>query len=267
MVRLVMGTSEVELLSNVQARCDDPQDPAPDADWQTEARVAADYGLLVLAGAGAEQSVARTKFGDTWAESFGCSDPLSGAGAAWPLPGPGKFDVHFFPLPARPPFPLFALTGPAVDAVRQGGWNLERGLGKAGLNPITQVEMRSTLHNGTWVTVLAETGDRVWISGLRLAENSRYEQISKRLLAAIADRATPWEVRALDVDGERRDILVLNLFSDDLPAGVTGPGLLAVTQIDDAQVTIIGEDPNTELRLSTIDPADLVAPRPRGESA
>lgn len=73
--------------------------------------------------------------------------------------------------------------------------------------------------------------------------------------------------RALDVDGERRDILVLNLLRDDLPAGVTGPGLLAVTQIDDAQVTIIGEDPNTELRLSTIDPADLVAPRERGESA
>lgn len=167
--------------------------------------------------------------------------------------------MQFFPLPTRPTFPVFTLTGAGLDAVRQGGWKLERGLGTGGPNPVTQVEVRSTLHDGTWVTVVAETGDREWIHGLRLAANSRYELIFTRLLAAIGDRAAPWELRALEVDGERRDILVLDLLSDAIPAGVTGPGLLAVTQIDDTLVTMIGEDPNVELTLSTIKPDDLLA--------
>lgn len=126
--------------------------------------------------------------------------------------------------------------------------------------------MRSILHDGTWVTVLAETGVRTWIPGLRLADNNSYGSTTERLLVAIADQVPPWQVRPLDVDGEQHDILVLDLFSDALPAGITGPGLLAVAEIGNTTITVTGTDPNVELSLTTIKADDLLALPERGRT-
>lgn len=56
-MRLVAGVVGTQLLSEMQARCDDVSDPAPDADWPAEARIAADFGLLVLTGTTSDQVV------------------------------------------------------------------------------------------------------------------------------------------------------------------------------------------------------------------
>lgn len=257
-VRLVSGVIGTELLSDVPVRCDDPQDPAPDTDWQTEARIAADFGLLVLTGAGNDQTVTRTQFGDAWAATLDPADPLARVEDRWPLPGPGKFEVEFFPL-TRPTFPVFALTGPTVASIRPGGWNLDLGFGQPGPNPVTQVEMRSTLRDGTFVSVQTATGERWALPALRVSDLSRHGAISERLLTAMADRSAPWQVRPLDVDGTRHAILVLDLLSDALPAGITGPGMLAVGQLDDTQITIICDDPTVDLSLTTIPADDLIA--------
>lgn len=259
-VRLVSGTTGTELLSEVQARCDDPVGKAPDADWQTEARIAADFGLLVLAGTGSDMTVARTPFGDAWAATVDPSKPLARVEDRWPLPGPGKFDVDFFPLTKRPTFPVFAVTGPAVASIRQSGWNLDLGFGQPGPNPVTDVEMRSTLHDGTAVSVQTATGERWALPALRLSDVSSYRSIAEQLLAAMADRSAPWQVRPLDVDGTRHEILVLDLHSDALPAGITGPGMLAVAQLDNTQITVICDDPNVDLALTTITVDDLLSP-------
>lgn len=264
-VRLVSGTTGTELLSDVQARCDDPEDPAPDADWQTEARIAADFGLFVLAGTGSDQTVARTQFGDAWAATFDPSDPLARVEDRWPLPGPGKCDVDFFPLTKRPTFSVFALTGPTVASIGQGSWNLDLGFGQPGPNPVTEVEMRSTLRDGTPVSVQTATGDRYALPALCLSDVSSYRSIAERLLAAMADRSAPWQVRPLDVDGTRHEILVLDLLSDALPAGITGPGMLAVGQLDNTQITVIYDDPNVDLTLTTIKADDLLAPSERSQ--
>ena len=260
-MRLVYGTIGTELLSAVQMRCDDPQDPAPNADWQTEALIAADYGLLVLTGADSDQTVTRTKFGDAWAATLDPTDPLARVKDRWPLPGPGKFEVEYFPLTKRPTFPVFALTGPTVASIRQGGWNLDLGFGQPGPNPVTQVEMRSTLRDGTFVSVQTETGERWALPALRVSDLRRHGVITERLLAAIADRSAPWQVRPVDVDGTRQELLVLDLLSDALPAGITGPGMLAVGQLGDTQITIICDDPTIDLSL-TIVPADDLLPQP-----
>lgn len=102
--------------------------------------------------------------------------------------------------------------------------------------------------------------------GLRLAESSSYWSIAERLLVAITDRLPPWQVRPLDVDGERHDVLVLDLDGDALPAGITGPALLAVAQIDNTQITVIGNDPTVELSLTPIEADDLLAPPERGRT-
>ncbi|MET3807357.1 hypothetical protein ABIB25_004380 [Nakamurella sp. UYEF19] len=75
----------------------------------------------------------------------------------------------------------------------------------------------------------------------------------------MADRSAPWQVRPRDVDGARHEILVLDLDSDALPAGITGPAMLAVSQIGDTQITIICDDPNVELNLTMIPTDDLLA--------
>jgi len=258
-VRLVSGIIGTELLSDVQVRCDDRLDPAPDADWQTEARIAADFGLLVLTGDGNEQTVSRTQFGAVWAATLDPTDPLAGVKDRWPLPGPGKFGVEFFPLTKRPTFPVFAFTGPAVASIRQGGWNLDLGFGQPGPNPVTEVEMRSTLRDGTFVSVQTATGKRWALPALRVSDPSRQAAITERLLAAVADRSAPWQVRPLHVDGTRQKILVLDLLSDALPAGVTGPGMLAVGQFDNTQITIICDAPTVDLSLTTIPAEDLLA--------
>ena len=259
-MRLVHGTTGTELLSAVQERCDDLEDRAPDADWQAEARTAADCGVLVLAGTGSDQTVTRTQFGDVWVAPFDPSDPLARVEDRWPLPGPGNFEVEFFPLTRRPTFPVFALTGPTVASIRQGVWNLQLGFGQPQKNPVTEVEMRSTLHDGTLVSVQTATGDRYALPALRLSDVSGYRLVAERLLAAIADRSAPWQVRPLDVDGTRHEILVLDLYSDALPAGIPGPGMLAVCQLDDTQITVICDKPNVDLTLTTITADDLLAP-------
>lgn len=260
-MRLVSGIIGTQLLSDVQARCDDSQDPAPDADWHTEARIAADLGLIVLTGAGRDMTVTRTHFGDVWAATLDSANPLARVDHRWPLPGPGKFEVEFFPLVKRPTFPILALSGPAVVAIRQGGWNMHLGFGRPASNPITEVEMRSTLGDGTTVSVQTAVGERWALPALRLADLGDYPAIAQRLLAAMADRSAPWQVRPLDIDGIRHDILMLDLLSDTLPAGITGPGLLAVGQLDDTQITIICDhDPPVDLTLTTITADDLLAP-------
>ncbi len=183
-MRWVSGITGTELLSDVQVRGEDPQDPAPDPDWQTEARIAADFGLLVLTGAGNDQTVTRTQFGDAWAATFDPTDPVARVHDRWPLPGPAEFEVEFFPLTERPTFPVFALTGPTVASIRQGGWNLDLGFGEPGPNPVTQVEMRSTLRDGTSVSVQTATGERWGLPALRVSDLSRHVVITERLLAA-----------------------------------------------------------------------------------
>ena len=74
----------------------------------------------------------------------------------------------------------------------------------------------------------------------------------------MADRSAPWQTRALQVDGTSRDILVLDLNSDLLPAGVTGPNMLALGQVGDSQITIVCDDPNVDLNLTTIPTEDLL---------
>ena len=169
-MRLVSGVVGTESLSGVQARCDDPSDPAPDADWQAEARIAADFGLLVLTGTGIDHIVTRTPFGDAWAARVGSSESVARADGRWPLPGPGKYEVDFFPLTKPPTFPIFALTGPNIAAVRQGGWNLELGFGQPSPNAVTQVEMRSTLRDGTTVSVQTATGERWSLPALHVSD-------------------------------------------------------------------------------------------------
>ncbi len=257
-MRLVSGVIGTELLSEVQARCDDFNDPAPDGDWQTEARIAADFGLLVLTGSGDDCTVTRTPFGDRWAATFDSSDPLATVDERWPLPGPGKFDVEFFPLTKRPTFPIFALTGPTVGSVRQGGWGLDLGFGQQGLNPVTEVEMRSVLIDGTPVSVQTATGERWALPALRLSDPSMYRAIAERLLAAMVDCSAPWQVRTVPIDGTSHEILVLDLNSDALPAGVTGPNMLAVGPVDGTQITIISDDSNVALNLTTIPVDDLL---------
>lgn len=263
---MVSGVIGTELLSEVQARCDDLNGPAPDSDWQTEARIAADFGLLVLTGAGDDCTITRTPFGGQWAATIDPSDPLARVDHRWPLPGPGKFDVEFFPLTKRPTFPIFALTGPTVGSVRQGGWNLDLGFGQQQLNPVTEVEMRSVLVDGTPVSVQTAAGERWALPALRLSDPSMYRAVAERLLEALADRSAPWQVRHISIDGSSHEILVLDLNSNALPAGVTGPNMLAVGQINGTQVTIISDDPSVVLNLTTI-PADDLLDRPERSDA
>lgn len=196
----IIGT---ELLSEVQARCDDPENAAPDADWQAEARIAADFGLLVLLGSDRDRTVTRTPFGDAWVATVDFS--AARAGGRPPIPGPGRYDVDFFPLTKRPTFPIFALTGPTVASIRQGGWNLERGFGQPDPNPVTQVEMRSILRDGTIVSVQTETGERWALPALRVSEPGSHRAITDQLLAAMATRSAPWQVRPLGQDDLRPD--------------------------------------------------------------
>ena len=257
-MRLVAGVVGTELLSEVQARCDNVSDPAPYADWLAEARIAADFGLLVLKRTSSDPVVTRTAFGDAWAAAVDSSESVGRADGRWPLPGPGKYDVDFFPMTKRPAFPIFAMTGPTVAAVRQGGWNLDLGFGRPSPNPVTQVEMRSTLRDGTTVSVQTETGERWALPALRVSDLSSHRAITEQLLLAMNDRSAPWQVRPVQVDGAIRELLVLDLDSDALPAGVVGPNMIAVGQIKDAHVTIVCDDPNIDLNLATISPEDLL---------
>ena len=256
-VTLVRGISGTERLSDARARLDDPADPAPAGDWHTEARIAADWGLLVLAGDGGQLTVSRTEFGDAWAATFDPADPFAKNDGRWPLPGPGKFDVWYYPLIKRPAFSVFALAGPTVVSIRQGGWNLDRGFGQPAPNPVTEVEMRSTRMDGTEVSVQS-AAERTALPALHLSTMKAYRSVIEQLLAALDDRSAPWQVRALDVDGVKCDVLVLDMHSDALPKEVIGPGLLAVADIDRTHITIVGDDPDTELALTRIDPDDLL---------
>lgn len=246
-VRLVAGVIGTESLSDVQARCDDLSDPAPDADWLAEARIAADFGWLMLTEKGGDQTVTRTPFGDAWAATVASSETAARADGRWPLPGPGKYEVNFFPLTRRPAFPIFAPTGPTVAAVRQGGWNVDLRFGQPGPNPVTQVEMRSTLQDGTTVSVQTESGQPWALPALHVSDLRSHRAITKELLSAMSNRSAPWQVRSAQVDGASRELLVLDLNSEALPAGVTGPNMLAVGQMHDSYVTIICDDPNIDL--------------------
>lgn len=255
--RLVRGVIGTERLVDAQARLDDPDDPAPTADWRIEAAIAADFGLLVQAGSGEYQTVTRTVFGDAWAAAFGPGDPSARNEGRWPLPGPGKFEVLFFPLTQQPAFSVFALSGPTVATIRQGGWNRARGFGQPAPNPVTDVEMRSTLHDGTDVSVQSAVGDRVALPALHLSDVKAHRLITERLLTALTDRAAPWRVQLADVDGAPRELLVLDMRSDALPGQIVGPRLLAVGDVDGTQFTIVGDDPDLELALTRIDSDDL----------
>ncbi len=254
------GTTATERLSDVQARCDDPQDPSPHADWQTEALIAADLGLLVLTGNDADRTVTRTEFGDAWAATFDPSDLFAKVPDRWPLPGPGKFEVDYFPLTKRPDFSVFALTGPAVASVHQGGWNLVNGFGQPEPNPVSAVEMHSTLDDGTKISVQSADGD-ISALPLHLADPSTHHAVIEQLTAATIAKSAPWQIRPLDVDGHHREFLVLDLRSEALPEGVTGPALLAFTQLDDTQITIVCDDPRVNVALARIASVDLLGPK------
>lgn len=126
--------------------------------------------------------------------------------------------------------------------------------------------MRSTLRDGTLVSVQTANGERWALPALRVSDLGRYRAITDRLLAAMADRLAPWQVRPLDVDGLSHDILVVDLRSDALPAGITGPGMLAVGKFDNTQITVICDYPSVDLTLPTIDADDLLTPSERRQN-
>jgi len=254
LAREVTGTQR---LADVRARIDDADDPVPEDEWQAEVRMAVNFGLVTVSGPGSgdDRTARRTPFGDAWA----ALDRSAKRRGPWCLPGPGRFEVLFYPVPRRPEFPVFAATGPAVEATRQGCWNLVGGNTGAEPNPMTEVEMVSARRDGGTFSVWSTVDDPM-LSALHLAKHDDARAVLDRVESALAERAAPWRVTPLTVDGTPREALVLDLRSDALPADVIGPPLLAVAHLDGATVTVISDAPADDLILTRIDPDDLVGP-------
>mgnify|MGYP006873465391 CR=1 FL=1 len=255
---MVLEAAGSQPLAGLRARIDDPSNPVPEDEWRAEVRTAETFGLVTVTGTGDQATIARTTFGDAWA----ALDRSSDRQGSWCLPGPGRFDVLFYPVPKRPDFPVFAATGPALGAVRQGSWNLVRGNTGAEPNPIGEVEMVSERQDGGPISVWSGVGDPM-LSGLHPAHLGHGGAVLDRLASALAERAAPWLARPMLVDGEHREALVLDLRSEELSGDIVGPALFAVTQLDGATVTVISDAPVTDLALTRVDGDDLVGrPRP-----
>lgn len=154
---------------------------------------------------------------------------------------------------------MLAFTGPDVVTTRQGGWNQEHGFGHPHPNPVTQVEMLSTLTDGTEVSVQSEFNTEwVGLSALKLDNYRDFPAVADRLRSALATGVAPWQTRTVDVDGSPRDTLVMDLTSPDLPAGVTGPPLLAFVINDDYRLTVITDKSDIQLAFTEIPIEDLV---------
>ena len=245
----------VERLADLRARVDDADDPAPADEWELEVRTAENFGLVTISGSGDDRMVSRTAFGDAWA----ALDPSAKRRGPWSLPGPGRFEVLFYPVPKRPEFPVFAAAGPGVDVTRQGCWNLIGGNTGTEPNPMNQVEMVSARRDGGTFSVWSTVDDPM-LSALHLSQHDDVRAVLDRLESALAERSAPWRVTQVTVDGAPREALVLDLHSDALPADVIGPPLLAVAHLDGATVTVISDAPADDLALTGIDVDDLFGP-------
>lgn len=128
-----------------------------------------------------------------------CRNGADGASTGWLLPGPGRFDVEFYPLTHRPAFPVLALTGPDVATTRQGGWNQEHGFTRPQPNPVIEVEMRSTLHDGAAVSVKSSSNTEwVPLSALHLSNPTNFMSVADRLRSALAAETAPWQTKSVD---------------------------------------------------------------------
>lgn len=249
--REVNGTRR---LADVRALVDG--DLATEDEWQAGLRMAINFGLVTVTGTGGDQVVTRTEFGEAWA----ARDRASNERRRWCLRGPGRFDVMFYPVTRRPEFAVFAATGPMVDTVRQGGWNLVGGFSGPEPNPVREVEMISVREDGTAVSVWSRLDDPV-LSGLHLADPRDFPTIEERLTTALAIRSAPWRAWAVQVDGAEREALVLDVHGDELAGEVSGPCLTAVARLDGATVTAIAAEPIDDLVLTRINADDLVGPQ------
>ena len=254
---LAREVTGAERLADVRARIDDADDPVPEDEWQADVRMAVNVGLVTVSGAGSgdDRTVSRTPFGDAWA----ALDRSTKRQGPWCLPGPGQYDVLFYPVPKRPEFPVFAAAGPGVDVSRQGGWNLAHGLSGPEPNPMIEVEMVSERRGGGTFSVWSSTGGPM-LSALNLAKHDDARAVLDRVESALTERSAPWRLTQVTVDGAPREALALDLHSDVLPADVIGPPLLAVAYLDGATVTVISDAPADEITLTCIDPDDLVGP-------
>lgn len=259
MLRLVTAVTDPERLCDAVARLPGPTSRRPSSKWETVVRQAKVFGLLDLDGDGQDPILRRTAFGDAWAAdraTHGVGDDERGPR---PLPGPGLFDVEFYPLTQRPAFPVFALTGPDVATTRQGGWNQEHGFIRPRPNPVIEVEMRSTLHNGTAVSVQSSANTEwVPLSALHLSNPTDFMSIADRLRSALATTTAPWQTRTSDLDGDPLKMLVLDLTSAALPAGVTGPPMLAFGRPDWGLLTVVANNPDIDLSFTRIPIDDLI---------
>ena len=248
-----------ERLSRVAARlgdCDSEADPSA-AGWASAVAIAEAWGLLTVSGPGDDPTLTRTVFGDAWAAQHDLSGRPLQEDQAWP-PGPGRFALLSYPLTRRPLFPVLALTGPAVSEIRQGIWNVEYGFGRWVPNPVTDVEMHSSLLDGTGVTVQSAGRERFGFPALKLSDLAVYPEAAELLTTALNAGAEPWQIRPIEVDGTVVEACVLDLKSTALPAGVVGPALLAVFRVGTAEVTVIAENRKFELVFTEITPEDLL---------
>lgn len=258
-MRLACAVTVPEPLFDVVARLDGPDGLPNRFDLATqEARVAASFGVLTIAGTGHQQTVTRTAYGDAWSAGRDAAGRRTDGSRTWPRPGRGRFDILFHPLTQRPSFPVFALTGPVVTAIRQGGWNLERGFGESPPNPVSEVEMRGTLIDGTEVSVQSASG-RSALPAVRLSDPEAYLPVQEQLMAAMIHCSAPWQIRSVDVDGAVTDLLILDLSSAALPTAVIDrAGLLAVAQLGDTAVSVVSDNPDVQLALTTIPADDII---------
>lgn len=255
MVRIVSALDEPQRLADVVERLRRPADRAQLSDWESNARLAEVYSLLRTTSEGGDLWLRRTAFGDLWTSRLGSDD-------SWPMPGPGAFELMFYPLTQRPTFPVFALTGAAVAVTRQGVWSMKHGFGRAQPNPVNWVAMLSTLTDGTEVYVQSLKDDWYALTALNMTDHDRKDflSINDQLMAALAVAAPPWQARTIDVDGSTHQILVLDLDSSELPTGVIGPPLLAIGTIDQVQISVICHNPDIDLAFTRVPIDDLIPP-------
>lgn len=252
--RIVIALDEPERRSDLIARLRLPADRALLSDWESKVREAEACGLVNATSNESDVWLRRTAFGEVWISQLNSNE--------WPLPGPGAFELWFYPLTQRPTFPVFAFTGAAVAVTRQGGWNMKHGFGRAQPNPVTSVDMLSTLTDGTEVYVETLKDDWYALTALRLTDLDRKDfwSINDQLMTALAAAAPPWRARSIDVGGSAHQMLVLDIDSSELPTGVIGPPLLAIGTIDQVEITVICENPGIELALTRVPIDDLIPP-------
>lgn len=263
MVRLVAAVTASERLSDIVARLPGPTRRRPGSEWEIVVRQAQVFGLLDVDDDEQDPTLRRTAFGDAWAADRATRCLGDDDHGSQPLPGPGRFDVEFYPLTQRPAFPVIALAGPDVATTRLGGWNLENGFTARQPNPVIEVEVRSTLHDGTAVSVQSSPNTQwVPLSALQLSNPTDFMSIADRLRSALAATTAPWQTRTADLDGHPLQMLVLDLSSPALPAGVTGPPMLAFGRPDWGLLAVVANHPGIDLVFTQIPIQDLIPDPP-----